>query len=78
MSKTILSIDLSSKKKIFLISVKKNISSSQVENLGAEFFNYLKDLKTKEFHIISDVMPIKLKNFIGYFFLFYIYQIYKI
>ena len=49
LSKTILSIDLSSKKKIFLISVKKNISSSQVENLGAEFFNYLKDLKQKNF-----------------------------
>ena len=50
-----------------MISVKKNISSSKVENLGAEFFNYLKELKKKEFQINSDAIPAKLKNFLGYF-----------
>ena len=67
LSKKISSFDLSSKKRIFLISVNKNINSSQVENLGADFYNYFKDIKKKEFQINSDVMPIKLKNFIGYF-----------
>ena len=67
LSKKISSFDLGSKKRIFLISANKNISSSQVENLGADFYNYIKDFKKKEFQINSDVMPIKLKNFIGYF-----------
>ena len=67
LSKKISSFDLSPKKRIFLISVDKNSSSSQVENLGADFYNYFKDFKKKEFQINSDIMPIKLKNFIGYF-----------
>ena len=67
LSKKIISFDLSSNKSIFLISVKKNIDYSQIENLGAKFFSYLKDIKKKEFQINSDVIPIKLKNFIGYF-----------
>ncbi|WP_440633938.1 leucyl aminopeptidase [Candidatus Pelagibacter sp. HIMB1485] len=67
LKKKIISFDLSSKKKIFLISIKKNIKNSKIENLGADFFNYIKDIKNKEFHIISDAVPIKLKNFLGYF-----------
>ena len=46
LSKRIMSIDLSSKKKILLISIKSNASTSQIENLGAKFFIYIKDLKT--------------------------------
>ena len=67
LSKKIISFDLSSKKKIFLISLNKNINSSQIENLGGQFFNYLKDLKKKDFQINSDVMPIKFNNTLGYF-----------
>jgi len=67
LSKKIISFDLSSKKKIFLISVKTNISSSEVENLGAKFQIYLKDFKQREFQINSDVVPVKLKNFVGHF-----------
>jgi len=67
LSKKIVSFDLSSKKRISLISVKKNINTSQIENLGAEFFNYLSNIKNKELHIISDVIPIKFKNFLSYF-----------
>ena len=65
LSKKIISFDLSAKKRIFLISVKKNIKNSQIEQLGAEFFNYLKDIKNKEFQINSDLVPTKSKNFIG-------------
>ena len=67
LSKTVSRFDLNSKKRIFLISVKKNISSFEAENLGAEFFNYIKDFKKKEFELNSDVIPTKLKNFISYF-----------
>ncbi|WP_440654555.1 leucyl aminopeptidase [Candidatus Pelagibacter sp. HIMB1506] len=67
LSKKIISFDLNSKKKIFLISIKTNIKSYQVENLGGEFFNYLKEFKQEEFAINSDIIPSKLKNFLGYF-----------
>jgi leucyl aminopeptidase len=67
LTKKIISFDLNSKKKILLISIKTNISSYQVENLGGKFFNYLKEIKQQEFLLCSDLMPTKLKNFIGYF-----------
>ena len=67
LSKDILSFDLSSNKKIFLVSLKKNIKISQIENLGAKFFNYIKTLKRKEFCIYSDKTTIKIKNLVGYF-----------
>ena len=67
LSKEIISFDLSSKKKIILISLRSNINSAKVENLGAKFFNYLKDFKQKEFLIDSDVVPVKIKNFVGLF-----------
>ena len=38
LKKKVLVFDVSSKKKIVLISVKKDIKSFDVENLGAEFF----------------------------------------
>ena len=52
LSKKIISLDLSSKKKIFLISIEKNISSSKAENLGADAYNFLKDYKQKIFKLI--------------------------
>jgi len=67
LSKKIISFDLSSKKKFFLISLKKNINSSEIENLGGKFFNYVKDFKQKEFHINSKAIPTNIKNLIGYF-----------
>ena len=45
LKKKILSFDISSKKKIILISLKNNISSSEVEKLGAKFYDLYKDLK---------------------------------
>ena len=67
LSKKILSFDLSSKKRIFLISLKKNINTSEIENLGAKFFIYVKDFKQRDFHINSKVIPTNIKNLIGYF-----------
>ena len=41
--KKILIFDISSKKKIILISVTKNITSADIENLGAKFYDTLKE-----------------------------------
>ena len=67
LSKKIVSFHLSSKTKIFLISFKKNIDLFEVENLGAEFFNYSKDLNQKNFYINSDLMQKNLRNLLIYF-----------
>ena len=40
--KKIISFDISSKKKIILVSLKKNITNSDVENLGANFYDQFK------------------------------------
>ena len=41
--KKIVTFDISSKKKIILVSFKKNLTDSDAENLGAKFFNLIKD-----------------------------------
>ena len=67
LSKNILNFSVSSKKNIILVSIKKNIRSSEAENLGAKLFILLKDLKQKEFCVNSEYVPTKLTNFVGYF-----------
>ena len=63
----ILAFDISSKKKLILVSLEKNLSNSKVENLGAKFYEKFKDLKQREFVFNSDTIPNKIKNLIGYF-----------
>ena len=63
----ILKFDISSKKKIILVSLKKNLTSSDAENLGAKFYDLFKDLKENNYNVNSDAVPIKLKNFVGHF-----------
>ena len=58
----ILSFDFSSKKKVILISLKKNITNSDLENLGAKFYNLVKDFKINDFTINTDSILIKSKN----------------
>ena len=67
--KKIISFDVSSKRKIILVSVIKNINIANLENLGAKFYDLFKDLKQNEFNLISDSAPNKIKNFIGYFYM---------
>ena len=67
--KNIFVFDLTSKRKIILISVKNNMKPSEVENLGAKFYgqtNRRKD-KDKEFFLISDSLDVKQNNFLGHF-----------
>ena len=42
LKKKILSLDLNSKKRLILVSIKKKLESSDIENLGADFYNYIK------------------------------------
>ena len=65
--KKIVTFDINSKKKIILVSLKKNISTSTVENLGAKFYEMFKDAKQSEYSLISETVSINLKSFIGYF-----------
>ncbi|WP_440643512.1 leucyl aminopeptidase [Candidatus Pelagibacter sp. HIMB123] len=65
--KKIISFDISSKKKIILVSLKKNITNSDLENLGASFYDQFKSNKINEFNLNSDTLLTKQKNIIGYF-----------
>ncbi len=67
LSKKIVTIDISSKKKVILVSLKKNLSSSDAENLGAKFYDLFKDFKTDHYNIYSDSVSGKLKNLVGHF-----------
>ncbi len=63
----IITFDLSSKKKIILVSFKKNLSISDSENLGAKFYEVIKKIKKTEFIVNTNTLPFKSKNIIGHF-----------
>ncbi len=67
LQKKILTFDYSSKKKIILISLKKELKSTEVENLGAKFYEFCKSFKKHDYCINSNTVSIKYKNLIGYF-----------
>ncbi len=59
--------DISSKKKIILVSFKKNITTSETENMGAKFYDKIKKFKQNYIVINSDTNKNTSKNLIGYF-----------
>ena len=63
----ILNFDISSRKKIILVSFSNKIKNYEIENLGAKFFDLFKDNKINDYFINSDSVSGKLKNFIGHF-----------
>ena len=65
--KKIVSYDITSKKKIILVSVKKDITSSEAESLGAKFYDNFKDSELNSFIINCDTIKYSLKNFTGFF-----------
>jgi leucyl aminopeptidase len=67
LKKDLLVFEINSKKKIFLVSIKKDIKTSDVENLGAKFHSYLNYDKKNEYFVNSDTVSSKIKNFLGYF-----------
>ena len=46
--------EINSKKKIIILPTKKNIKSSEIESLGAEFFNSVKHKNISNYFIMSD------------------------
>ena len=56
-----------SKKTIFLISIKKDLKTFDIENLGAELFNQIKNEKKNDYSVIADSIESKNKNFLGHF-----------
>ena len=67
LKKKIVTFDINSKKRIILISIKKNIKIFDVENLGAKFYDILKEFKFNEYQLNSENIPYNIKNFVGYF-----------
>ena len=67
LSKNILDFDISSKRRVILISIKKNFTSSDAENLGAKFYNLYKDNKQNEYNLNTDITTDYTKKFILYF-----------
>ena len=67
LKKDLLFFEVNSKKAVFLVSIKKDIKTSDIENLGAKFHNYINYDKQKEYFVNSDTINNKIKNFVGYF-----------
>ena len=67
LKKNLLVFEVNSKKKIILISIKKSTETTEVENLGAEFYSYINHGNRGEFIINADSIKSKIEDFIGYF-----------
>ena len=67
LKKDILFFEINSKKTIFLVSIKKDLKTSDVENLGAKFHSYIDYDKVNDYFVNSDSVNSKIENFIGYF-----------
>ena len=65
--KNILAFELNSKKKIILISIKKNLNISDIESLGAEFYVRVNYGKNAEYFLNIDSIESKHKNFVSHF-----------
>jgi leucyl aminopeptidase len=67
LNKNLLFFEINSKKTIFLVSIKKNLKISDVESLGAKFYEFIKNSKKNDYLINSDTASIKISNFVGHF-----------
>src|SRR5210317_1335402 len=56
LKKDLLVFKINSKKTIFLVSVKKDIKTSDVENLGGKFHSYLNYDKKNDYFVNSDTV----------------------
>ena len=67
LKKELLFFNINSKKTIFLVSVKKDIQTSEIESLGAKFHSHINYDKKKDYLVNSDTINSKIENFVGYF-----------
>ena len=66
LKKNLFVFEVSSKKKIILVSIKNNLKKAEMENLGAEFYGKVNYGKKSEYFIVSDSVISK-QNFLGHF-----------
>ncbi len=67
LKKNLFVFEVNSKKKIIIISIKKNFNTSDIENLGAEFYGRINYGKNSEYFLVSDSIIVKQDNFLGHF-----------
>jgi len=67
LKKNIFVYEVSSKKKIILVSIKNNLKTSDIESLGAEFYDRVNYGKNSEYFINSDTVVVGQGNFLDYF-----------
>ena len=67
LKKKLFVFEVNSKKKIILISIKKDLKNFDIENLGAEFYGRINHGKNSEYYLDSDSIIQKYENFIGHF-----------
>ena len=67
LKKDILLFEINSKKTIFLISIKKGLKTSDIENLGAKFHSYINYKKKNDYFINSDFIDYDSGNLVGHF-----------
>ena len=67
LKKNIFVYEVNSKKKIILVSIKNNIKTIDIENLGAEFYGRINYGKNSEYFINSDSVLSKNNSFLGHF-----------
>ena len=65
--KKILFYEINSKKKIFLITIKKNLKTIEAEKLGAEFYGHINQGINSEYYIKTDSVLINNYNFLSFF-----------
>ena len=67
LKKNLYVFELTSKRNIILISIKKDLKTSDIEKLGAEFYGRINYGSNKDYFIISDTITTKNNNFLSYF-----------
>ena len=67
LKKNIFVFEVNSKKKIVIIDIKKNLKTSDIENLGAEFYGRVNHGKDSQYFLNSNSVSSKYENFIGHF-----------
>jgi leucyl aminopeptidase len=67
LKKNLLFFKINSKKTIFLVSIKKELKTSDIESLGAKFHGFIDYNKKNDYFVNSDTVNSKIVNFLGYF-----------
>ena len=67
LKKKFLTFEINSKKKIILVSIKKNLKIADIEAVGAELFSAINQKKITEYLIVSDSLKSNYDNILGHF-----------